>query len=126
MELLYLAYNRDQSEVYTLRNALNSEYDKLYSTAKDVLETKKQRLERQVEENAAKLAAKSIIDADKEQREKLRQEAKIRERAEEMVDEYKDEMSNSLYKAAKEKVKNTDIQEAIQDKPKRRIIRKNI
>ena len=43
-----------------------------------------------------------------------------------MVDEYKDEMSNSLYKAAKEKVKNTDIQEAIQDKPKRRIIRKNI
>ena len=34
MELLYVAYNREQSEIYTLRNALNSEYDKLYSTAR--------------------------------------------------------------------------------------------
>ena len=28
MELLYVAYNRDESEIYTLRNALNSEYDR--------------------------------------------------------------------------------------------------
>ena len=41
MELLYVAYNREQSEIYTLRNALNSEYDRLYSTARDVMEERK-------------------------------------------------------------------------------------
>ena len=53
MELLYVAYNREQSEIYTLRNALNSEYDKLYSTARDVMEEKKTRINRQIEADAA-------------------------------------------------------------------------
>ncbi len=43
MELLYVAYNREQSEIYTLRNALNSEYDRLYSTARDVMEERKEK-----------------------------------------------------------------------------------
>ena len=78
MELLYVAYNREQSEIYTLRNALNSEYDKLYSTARDVMEEKKNRIDRQIEADAAKLASKSIIDADKEEMQKRRKEEQIR------------------------------------------------
>ena len=37
-ELLYIAYNRDDSEVYNLEKAFNSVYDEMYSTAPDVFE----------------------------------------------------------------------------------------
>lgn len=126
MELLYVAYNRDQSEIYTLRNALNSEYDKLYSTARDVMEEKKTRIERQIEEDAAKLASNSIMKADREETEKRIKEQQIRQRALEMVEEYKDDMSKPLYEASKQNVQNANVKEAIQDKPKRRVIRKNV
>ena len=126
MELLYVAYNRDQSEIYTLKNALNSEYDKLYSTARDVMEEKKNRINRQIEADAAKLASKSIIDADKEEMQKRRREEQIKQKALEMVEEYKDDMSKPLYESAKKKVETANIEEAIQDKPKRRVIRKNV
>lgn len=126
MELLYIAYNREQSEIYTLRNALNSEYDKLYSTARDVFEEKKKRINKQIEADAAKLAAKSIIDADNEEKEKKRREKLTRQKAIEMVDEYKDDLEKNIYEATKEKINNANIEDAIKDKPKRRIIRKNI
>lgn len=126
MELLYVAYNRDQSERFTLRNALNSEYDKLYSTAKDVLEEKKARIERQIEENAVRLATKSIVDADKERAEKRRKEQQIKEKALDVLENYKEDMSKPLYEAAKQKVKNANVEEELQEKPKRRVIRKNV
>ena len=126
MELLYVAYNREQSEIYTLRNALNSEYDKLYSTARDVLEEKKNRINKQIEADAAKLAAKSIIDADNEEKEKKRREKLTRQKAMEMVDEYKDDLEKNIYESTKEKISNANIEEVIKDKPKRRIIRKNV
>ena len=126
MELLYIAYNREQSEIYTLRNALNSEYDKLYSTARDVFEEKKNRINRQIEESAAKLASNSIIAADKEAMEKRKKEQQIKQKALEMVEEYKDDMSKPLYDATRQKIQNANVEEAIQDKPKRRIIRKNV
>lgn len=126
MELLYIAYNREQSEIFTLRNALNSEYDKLYSTAKDVLEEKKKRIDKQIEADAAKLAAKSIMDADNEEKEKIRREKLTKQKAVEMVDEYKEDLGEELYNSAKEKINNANIEEVIKDKPKRRIIRKNV
>lgn len=126
MELLYVAYNREQSEIFTLRNALNSEYDKLYSTARDVMEEKKNRINRQIEADAAKLASKSIIDADKEEMQKRRKEEQIRQKALEMVEEYKDDMSKPLFEAVKQKVQNANVEEEIKDKPKRRVIRKNV
>ena len=126
MELLYVAYNRDQSEIYTIRNALNSEYDKLYSTARDVIEDKKNRINKQIEDDAAKLAANSIIKADRDEIEKRKKEQKIRQRALEMVEEYKEDMSKSLYEASKQNVQNANVEEAIKDKPKRRVIRKNV
>ena len=126
MELLYVAYNRDQSEIYTLRNALNSEYDKLYSTARDVIEHKKNRINKQIQDDAAKLPANSIIKADRDEIEKRKKEQKIRQRALEMVEEYKEDMSKSLYEASKQNVQNANVEEAIKDKPKRRVIRKNV
>ena len=123
-ELLYVAYNREQSEIYTLRNALNSEYDRLYSTARDVMEERKKRLAMQVEEDAAKLTSKSIIKADLENRK--RREEKVKARAMQMVEEYKNDMSTTLYEETKKQIQNADVSKELEDKPKRRITRKNV
>ena len=124
-ELLYVAYNRDSSEKYSLRDALNSEYDRLYSTARDVFEEKKRRIEEQVEENASKLAARSIIKADQKQREEIKKRTK--ERAMEMVEEYKNELSPQLYNETKKQVEEADLDEESDQATKtRRVIRKNI
>ena len=124
-ELLYVAYNRDSSEKYTLRDALNSDYDRLYSTAKDVLDEKKRRIEEQVEENASRLAARSIIKADQIQREELKKRTK--QRAMEMIEEYRDELSPQLYDETKKQVGQANLEEEANQAPKtRRVIRKNI
>ena len=124
-ELLYVAYNRDASEKYTLRDALNSEYDRLYSTARDVFEEKKRRIDEQVEENASRLAARSIIKADQKQREEIKKRTK--ERAMEMVDEYKNELSPQLYNETKKQVEEANLDEEPNQVTKtRRVIRKNI
>lgn len=122
-ELLYVAYNRDSNEKYTLRDALNSQYDRLYSTARDVLEEKQNRIEKQVEEDAAKLASKSIIKAD----EKIREERqkKVKQRALEMVSEYKNDLTREMYAEAQNQIVNANVDEVIKDSP-RRVIRRNV
>lgn len=124
VELLYVAYNRDQSERYTLRDALNAQYDRLYSTARDVLEEKKARINRQVEEEASRLAAKSLVKADEIN--KKEKEKRVKERAMEMIDEYKGEISNQLYKETQKQIQNANLDEQNKEGTKRRIIRKNV
>ncbi len=123
-ELLYVAYNRDQSERYTLRDALNAQYDRLYSTARDVLEEKKARINRQIEEEASRLAAKSLVKADEIN--KKEKEKRVKERAMEMIDEYKGEISNQLYKETQKQIQNANLDEQNKEGTKRRIIRKNV
>ena len=139
-ELLYVAYNRDESDIFSLRNALDAEYDRLYSTAKDLMEEKKARIEAEIEDQASKLAAKSIIKADeisREQRARM-----IRARAKEMVGEYKNELGKGLYEETQKQIDAGEIEEAkdtgrgalrqnvpleeteVQEQPKRRIVRK--
>ena len=52
VELLYVAYNRDEAEVYGLDKALKAGYDELYSTAPDVVEKQMRALDREIEEEA--------------------------------------------------------------------------
>ena len=111
-ELLYVAYNRDEAETYTLANALNAEYDRLYSTGKDTFEERKKRIEQQVEEQAANLASQSLIKADKDLREeKARRAQQIRNRAQEMVSTYKEEMSAPLYAKTMNNINNAKFDE---------------
>ena len=112
-ELLYVAYNRDESEKYTLRDALDSEYDRLYSTAKDVIEEKKKRIEQKIDDDASKVAAKSIIKADQITREERAR--KVRERARQMVDEYRSDLSPEVFKETQNQIKNGNIDDMISD-----------
>ena len=125
MELLYVAYNRDDSEVYTLKNALNSEYDRLYSTAKDVMQEKKARIEKQIEEEATKLATQGIIEADKKIREERIKEQKIKQRALELLEENKSEMSKKLYEESKKQI-DGNTENSGEQKTTKKVIKKNI
>ena len=109
MELLYVAYNRDESEIYTLR---------------DVLEEKKKRIEKHIEEEATKMATDGIIAADKKIREERMQAKRIKERALELVEENKDEMSTALYEESRKQIEEGALDK--QETKTRKVIRKNI
>lgn len=124
-ELLYVAYNRESSDTYTLRNALDAQYDRLYSTAKDVLETRKQELKKQIETEALKLATNSITKADEQVREERKQKAaEIKKKAESIMADYKNDLSKDLYEKTIKEIREADIdtKDIIDIKPKIRRI----
>ena len=69
VELLYMAYNRDQAEDFGLNKALAAQYDKLYSTSEDVYEKKIRELDKIIEEKAVNRAVRKVeeIKSKKEQ-----------------------------------------------------------
>lgn len=112
-ELLYVAYNRDESEVLNLKKCLDAEYDSFYTTAPDILEKKKRRIETQIEEEAVTLATSSILEADRIKMLEKNKARKIKERAKELVNEYKDSMEEDLYEETINQIEKSD------EKPKR-------
>lgn len=121
-ELLYIAYNRDEAEKYTIKNALDSDYSRLYSTAKDVMDERKKKIEQQIERNASRIAAQSIIKADKISREERVKRTK--QRAKEMLEEYKDELSVPLYEESKKQIEQASPEELLNERPTRRATKK--
>ena len=63
VELLYVAYNRDEQEVFGLDKALRAGYDELYSTGEDVLDKKMRVLDEKIEEEAFNKANEKVIEA---------------------------------------------------------------
>ena len=66
IDLLYMAYNRDEAETFGLEKALKAGYNELYSTAPDIYEKKMKELDRMIEEKAAKKAKEKIREAKSE------------------------------------------------------------
>ena len=63
IELLYVAYNRDESEVFGVDKAMRAGYEDLYSTAPDVFEKKIKVLNEQIQNKAIDLANEKIEKA---------------------------------------------------------------
>lgn len=64
-EMLYIAYNKDDADVFNIKKAIDNGFYRLYSTAQDVLEKKQIAIDNQVREQAvveAELALKKAID----------------------------------------------------------------
>ncbi len=132
-ELLYIAYNRDDSELLQLSKALDAQYDSLYNTAKDVLQKKQERLEEQITLEAVDLATESIMKADQKREQELKDKAKrkekVKEKALQLVEEYKAQMDEDLYERVKKEVKGEDSskpveEEEIEEAPKKKRGRK--
>ena len=110
-ELLYIAYNREDSELINIKKSVEAEYDSLYNIAKDVLDKQKELIEENIEKEAIDLTAKSITKADRIL--KLRRENKeeIKRRAIEYVESYKDETKKQVLDAQLVEETNEDINE---------------
>ena len=63
IDLLYMAYNRDEAEVFGLDKALKAGFDEMYSTAPDVLEKKMEELNKKIEEQALIKAQQKVDEA---------------------------------------------------------------
>lgn len=62
-EMLYVAYNRDESDIYNIRKALDNGFYRLYSTAQDVLEKKQIAIDNAVKEKAIAEAEQALQKA---------------------------------------------------------------
>ena len=80
-ELLYIAYNRDEAEVYQLDKALKAGTDELYSTAKDVLDKRMKLIDLEIERKANiranEVVAEAFLNKEKERKVKEK-EAKMK------------------------------------------------
>ena len=81
-ELLYVAYNRDESETYGMERALNARYDELYSIGQDVLDRKMKALDKKIEEEAIRKANNMLMEAVEE----TKKEKEVKKKEENMND----------------------------------------
>jgi len=84
VELLYVAYNRDEAEVYGLDKALKAGYDELYSTAPDVVDKQMKALDKEIEQEALEKAKAKVTEA-RSEKQKALQEKKNNKR--DLIDE---------------------------------------
>ncbi len=91
VELMYIAYNRDEAEVYELEKALNAGFDEIYSTAPNVIEKRMRELDKEIERRAMAKANEAVQQAvaNREQTRKLREK-------EEQMDELIRTMAKSI------------------------------
>ncbi len=110
VELLYNAYNRDDSDVFSTKMAMSSGFDALYSTAPDVLDKRMKLINKQIEDEGLKVANEAISEArsDKEMMIRIREEnAKnlIFDFAEQLISENEDYIGQDIAEDAKVKVR---------------------
>lgn len=104
-ELLYVAYNRDDANMLPFSKGIQTQYDSLYTTGKDVLKKKAELIDEKIEEEAVNLVTESIEKADEQIREEQQKmEEAIIKRAQELAEEHKHQMTNQLYKKTKEQI----------------------
>ena len=122
VELLYVAYNKDESETYTLNDALEADYSRLYSTAEDVMKEKERKIEEKIDQDAQNLVAKSLIKADViSRKERVK---RVKERAQKIADEYQGQISKPLFDETKKQINNATDAEALNETTSTRTIRR--
>ena len=85
IELLYMAYNRDEAETFGLDKALKAGFNELFSTAPDVYEKKMKELDKVIEQKAIEKARQKADEA----RTLIQQQVKEKEEnIDEIIDEF--------------------------------------
>ncbi len=120
-ELLYVAYNRDESEIFGLNKALKAGYDELYSTAPDVFEKRIKILDEEITNRAIDTANEAIDKV----KSAFQQQAEEKERN---MDELIDKMAQLIIEENKDYVGEDIADEAIKEieKSKEKGVKKNV
>ena len=116
VELLYVAYNRDEAEVYGLDKALKAGYDELYTTAQDVVEKQMKALDKEIEEEALEKAKKKVTEARSEKQKALQEKKEnkrdlIDELAKLIIEENTQIIGSDIAENAIEKIDNENEKE---------------
>ena len=116
VELLYVAYNRDESETYSVERAIQAGYSELYSTAPDVLDKRMKAIDEQIETKAIELAKDTIDEVRLEKERKIKKkeehfEKLVKEMAETLLKENEKYVGKDISKKAIEKIKKQETEE---------------
>lgn len=134
-ELLYVAYNRDESETFDFEKAMKSGYQELYSTAPDIWNKKLQILNKQIEEKAFEMANNAIEEVKSERQKQYELKSDniddlVRDMAALMIDENDSYIGEDIAEEAIKKLNNKidqweeETKDEKQEKPKSRRGRK--
>lgn len=113
IELLYVAYNRDESETYTVEKAIRAGYDELYTTAPDILDKKMKMLDEEIDKKALELANEKIIAARSVKEQKMDQmemsfEELVKQRAQIILKQNERYIGKDTAKVAKELIEEDE------------------
>lgn len=138
VELLYVAYNREQYDIYDFETYMNkSGYQSLYSVSQDILAKRMRAINEEIEKKANQKAVNAFEFASEEmkrRRQILREREEnmrqyIAERAEEIVDENSNAIGREMTRLTKQKLKEMDedekkkAEEKTEEQPKKKKLR---
>lgn len=111
IELLYMAYNRDEAEVFRLEDAIKAGYDEIYSTAPDVLDKKMQEIDKLIIKKAEEKAVEKVNEVISEKERNIKEkEDKLEELIDAVAKEYIQQntqyIGRDVAKKAKKKIDN--------------------
>ena len=126
-DLLYVAYNRDASEIFGIDKAIRAGYDSLYTTAPDVIDKKMYELDKLINERAINLANDTIDKATLNSQKKKELELKeknleelIKEMAKNLIEENKGYIPEDVAKEAIEEINKNQKKKTTTDKTTRK------
>ena len=110
IDLLYVAYNRDESDILSAKAALQAGFEDIYTTAPDVFERKLKLLDKEIEDEGSKVATQAVAEArsDKEMLLRIREQNKqnlIFDFADTLIDENVSYIGEDVSADAKAKIK---------------------
>ena len=111
IDLLYVAYNRDDSEIYGIDKAIRARYDELYSTAPDYMDKKMKLLDEQIEKRAFQKANQKVMEVKSEKEKKYEEKEEniddiIANLAQLILEENANNIGRDVADKAKEKIEN--------------------
>ncbi len=116
VDLLYMAYNRDEADLFWLDKMKKAGYDELYSTAPDVIDKKLKMLDKQIEDAAIEKANKKISEVKSEKELEVidkeeNTEKHIDDKAKELIQKHKRYIGKDIAERAIEKIDQKDTKE---------------
>ena len=110
-ELLYIAYNRDESDLFWMEKIKQAGFEELYSTAPDAIDKKIKLLEKQIEDGSIELANQKISEVRRDKEIKAMEMEKnpekfITDKAQELIRKHKKYIGEDVAEKAIEKLED--------------------
>jgi hypothetical protein len=112
-ELLYIAYNRDESDLFWMEKIKQAGFDELYSTAPDAIDKKLKLLDKKIEDESVALANRKIGEARRDKEIKAmemekNEEKLVNEKAKKLIEKHKKYIGEEVAENAINKLEKKD------------------